>query len=122
MSDQNYRMIYTFHHLLLDGWSVQVILEELTQYYELLLDGKEAAVSEEDNYEDYINFIAGRDKLKEEQYWKTYMSGLETAGGLLPFIKPTAERTKGAGIYEEECLVLDSASSAQLKTYARNMV
>ncbi|MCW3467114.1 non-ribosomal peptide synthase/polyketide synthase [Chitinophaga nivalis] len=116
--DASYRMIWTYHHLLLDGWSLPVLLEELLQAYERYAEGKTVSIGEEDRYEDYIRYINAQDKAAEEQYWRKYMEGLEAAS-LLPFIPVTADRTKSAGRYEKENLLLDAAFTTSLQAFAQ---
>jgi len=36
---QRYRMIWTYHHILLDGWSLPVLIEELLEVYAGLAAG-----------------------------------------------------------------------------------
>lgn len=113
-----FHMLWTYHHILLDGWSMSVLLEELLQCYELLVNGKTVAGTEEDLYEDYIRYIERQDKDKEEQFWRKYMNGTEE-GSLLPFITAAENRTKGVGVFQEELLVLDKEISARVEAYAK---
>ena len=110
LSDDSYRMLWTSHHLLFDGWSMQVMIEEFLNTYELLISGQHAAIVPEDRYEDYIRYLEHRDKDAEENYWRNYLGGI-SQGTLLPFIRTTAERTKGRGKYGSLSLRLDGAAA-----------
>ena len=57
LSEDRYRMIWTSHHILFDGWSMQILMEEFLSTYELLVSGKEVPAAEVDRYEDYIRYI-----------------------------------------------------------------
>ncbi|PSK89557.1 hybrid non-ribosomal peptide synthetase/type I polyketide synthase [Taibaiella chishuiensis] len=116
--DEAYRMVWTYHHLLMDGWSLPVLLEELLQNYELLLAGKTVPERAVDHYEDYIRYISRRDREGEEQYWRSYMKGLESAS-YLPFVNTARDRSKGIGTYKEHYLSLDAGVTAQINSYAR---
>ncbi|MFK8103148.1 MAG: non-ribosomal peptide synthase/polyketide synthase [Saprospiraceae bacterium] len=116
--DQAYKMIWAHHHILWDGWSVPIMMDEMLSAYEALLGGKEPEAIEEDHYEDYIKYINAKDKFKEEQFWKTYMQGFETPS-LLPFIGNTPERNKGGKNTEEINLILDKNYTEKLKQYAQ---
>jgi len=95
LDEDRYHMLWTFHHILFDGWSMPVLMEEFLSAYDLSLVGKALPNVEEDRYEDYIRYIGHKDRDAEEQYWRNYLEGVES-GTLLPFIRATAERTKGA--------------------------
>ncbi|QJB31967.1 non-ribosomal peptide synthase/polyketide synthase [Chitinophaga oryzae] len=118
LTDERYRMVWTFHHLLLDGWSGSVLVEELLQTYDQLLAGKNAAASAEEKYEDYIRYLERRDQEEEMLYWKEYLASAGS-GTLLPFISATAERTKGKGVYEVQELQLTGVKAKQLLSYAQ---
>ncbi|NSL86076.1 amino acid adenylation domain-containing protein [Chitinophaga sp. Mgbs1] len=112
------KMIWTYHHLLLDGWSVPILFEELLQYYDLLLQGKQLPPAETDHYQDYISYIASRDVEEEEAYWRSYLAGT-TAGTLLPFIPAAADRTRGDGVYRNIHFTLDAAATNAIQAYAQ---
>ncbi|MEQ9384713.1 MAG: amino acid adenylation domain-containing protein, partial [Imperialibacter sp.] len=116
---KEYRMIWTYHHLLLDGWSTPLLVEELLEEYEQLLSGTSGGDVVVDEYGDYIRYIEGRKEAGVSQsYWREYLSGLET-GSLLPFIGPSALRTKGVGEYKELSLRLDAYESGQVESYGQ---
>ncbi|MBO9203417.1 MULTISPECIES: non-ribosomal peptide synthetase, partial [Niastella] len=117
LSDNRYRMIWTFHHILLDGWSTPVVMREFLEVYESLLAGLSAPAQREDRYEDYILYINRRDRFAEEAYWRDYLDGIEAAT-LLPFIHST-ERTKGVGTHLAEPLRLDVRQTDAIQQYAR---
>ncbi|RBL91356.1 non-ribosomal peptide synthase/polyketide synthase [Chitinophaga flava] len=115
-----YRMLWSFHHILLDGWSLPVVLEELLESYEALSEGRPQPAFTEDRYEDYIRYIGNKDKWKEEAYWREYMKEVET-GSLLPFIAAgETERTRGGGTYEDIKLRLDASLHKDLENYAQH--
>ncbi|HVI46038.1 MAG TPA: non-ribosomal peptide synthase/polyketide synthase [Chitinophaga sp.] len=118
LTDTRYRMIWTFHHLLLDGWSGPVLVEELLQAYDELSAGKTLTVVEEDRYEDYIRYLDRRDKAEEVAYWKQYLSGID-GGTLLPFVGATAERTKGKGIYRTSIVSFDELATKRISAFAQ---
>ncbi|WP_018612579.1 non-ribosomal peptide synthetase [Segetibacter koreensis] len=118
IEEERYHMVWTSHHILSDGWSLPLIIEELQSTYASLLAGIELHTQEEDSYQDYIRYIESRDKHKEEEYWRTYMSGIERPV-LLPFIHSALDRTKGIGHYEEESLHIDKDFTARINEYVQ---
>jgi non-ribosomal peptide synthase protein (TIGR01720 family) len=93
LSKEKYRMLWTSHHILFDGWSMPILMEEFLTAYENLISGKELQSKEADRYEDYIRYIERVDKEKQENYWRGYMQGVEQST-LLPFIGTTKTETK----------------------------
>lgn len=106
LAEKRYRLLWTFHHILCDGWSIAVLINELQEVYQALAVGISPARAIEDKYEDYIRLIEAVDRHEEEKYWKSYMRGVNRPT-LLPFISSRApERTKGIGEYRHETLEL----------------
>jgi non-ribosomal peptide synthase protein (TIGR01720 family) len=113
-----YRMIWTSHHILFDGWSLPVLLEELQSYYGTLVSGGKPDLSLVDQYEDYIRLIESRDVYQERAHWESYLSGLERAV-LLPFISSVSDRTKGIGEYAHHSLSLSGQVTAQIHRFCQ---
>jgi len=119
LKEDRYRMFWTSHHILFDGWTLPILMEEFLTTYELLVSGQALPEGEEDRYEDYIRYLEQRDKDAEEKYWRNYLDGINK-GTLLPFIKTTTERTKGIGKYESLSILLDGAATARIQAYVQS--
>ncbi|MEO7583966.1 MAG: non-ribosomal peptide synthase/polyketide synthase [Ferruginibacter sp.] len=118
LSDNVYRMLWTSHHILYDGWSIPVLMEEFLTTYELLVAGKQPLKGEEDKYEDYIRYIERLDKDKARQYWVNYLKGVEQST-LLPFVGNTPDRNKGIGLYKSLSFKLNADQSAEVEKFAQ---
>ncbi|MGM9978728.1 MAG: amino acid adenylation domain-containing protein, partial [Clostridium sp.] len=83
-SDENdYRMIWSFHHIIMDGWCMSIIFKDFLEYYTKLKNGitKEAIIREINNekdsypkYSEYIKWIEKQDKIKGLNYWKELLN------------------------------------------------
>lgn len=118
IDDDRYWMLWTFHHILIDGWSQPVLLNKFLQAYEIIVSGRQLPVTEEDRYEDYIRYISTHNKEEEESFWRGYMRGLETAT-LLPFVDLTSYRNKGIGLYQDAYLRLNSSLTEKIKSFGQ---
>ncbi|MCC9018873.1 non-ribosomal peptide synthetase [Flavobacterium lipolyticum] len=105
-NEARYTMIWTRHHILLDGWSTQILLKELLTFYTQIVKGIEPVVQKEDLFEDHIKYLKSIDSYKERAFWKEYFNGFEQSS-LMPFTSELLERNKGKGAYSREKLVLD---------------
>lgn len=118
LDEDRYRMIWTHHHLILDGWSLQLLMKELLQRYEALVTGGSFGEEADDRYEDYIRYLERRDNEQEERHWRNYLSGINGAM-LLPFIGITKERNKGIGEYRTLTLVVPPARTREATELAQ---
>ena len=46
--------MWSFHHAILDGWSVSLLLEEFISRYQALIQGREVHLPASRPYRDYI--------------------------------------------------------------------
>ncbi|MGB3183761.1 MAG: amino acid adenylation domain-containing protein [Cyclobacteriaceae bacterium] len=87
LGSKKYKMIWTSHHILLDGWSIPVIFGDLTKAYERYKSGLVPVPAREDHYEDYIKLIAGKPKHISKAFWASYLKGIDESSAL-PFTIP----------------------------------
>lgn len=120
MAANTYKMVWTHHHILLDGWSVSLLMGEMLDVYGKLCKG-ETPQLEEDKYEDFVRYIEKKDKFQQEDYWKKYLSPLD-GPCILPFVEQNSlERNKGAhpGAMKKNELHLDEKQTNLLQQYAQ---
>jgi len=115
-------LVFSFHHILLDGWSSPLIMKEVFSCYEALAREQDIRLDRPKHYRDYIAWLKRQDMPKAEAYWRKTLSGF-TAPTALPAgrsaLKPGAARSAG---YEHAVLKtqLDAGVSASLQSLARN--
>ena len=66
--------MFTHHHILLDGWSVAVLLQELLTLY---ADGDVTALPQVTSYRDYLAWLAAQDRAAAAAAWQGALAGLE---------------------------------------------
>lgn len=75
--EASYEWIWSYHHILLDGWCFGIIAQELFQTYEALLHNRPNRHSAVKPYKEYIHWLEKQDKQKSLDYWDRYLSGFE---------------------------------------------
>lgn len=77
ISKDRHYMVLSFQHAILDGWSVSVLIHELSKTYALLVEGKEPDMPGlRNSYKEYVAYTLGRSKTEEnESYWKKMLEG-----------------------------------------------
>ena len=72
-----YQAVLSSHHILLDAWSLQIILGQLSRLYATLVSGEEARLPRSRPYGDYIKFLERRDPKEDEAYWRQRLAGFD---------------------------------------------
>ena len=77
IDEENYIFILSFHHIILDGWSIPIILNELMYIYNALKKNMPLKLRKVNEYSNYIKWLEKQDKNEALVYWKKYLDGYE---------------------------------------------
>lgn len=69
MPDGLWRLLWTHSHLLLDGWSVALIIKDLLQIYSALLANETPQLPPPAQYRDYIVWLEGQNQRQAQHFW-----------------------------------------------------
>ncbi|HEY0727121.1 MAG TPA: amino acid adenylation domain-containing protein, partial [Pyrinomonadaceae bacterium] len=75
LGDESYRFVWTHHHLLLDGWSIALLLKEVFSDCEFLRRGLDREPPATRAYRDYIAWLGQQDVSRTRSFWTTYLDG-----------------------------------------------
>ncbi|PYB95761.1 non-ribosomal peptide synthetase, partial [Pseudomonas protegens] len=113
LSEQRYHLIYTNHHILMDGWSNAQLLGEVLQRYAGQLPQQLTG-----RYRDYIAWLQRQDATLSEHFWKQQLQGLEEPTRLASAIAPGAQVLLESGHASHGC-ALDEVQTRHLSEFAR---
>jgi amino acid adenylation domain-containing protein/non-ribosomal peptide synthase protein (TIGR01720 family) len=112
-----HQLVWSHHHLILDGWCNSIILKEVFSFYEALCEGANLYLSNSPPYRDYIAWLQKQDWREAETFWRQALGGLCAptqlgvhASGSLP------ESDRG---YTQEQIYLSTEVTSTLQSFAR---
>ena len=122
--DDTVVLIWTIHHIVIDGWCISVLMQEFLKYYKLLELGRSyeevCRLVQRDRLEDlpYKEYVQWQKRQKStacEQYWEQLLSDYE-AKQVVPMLCPSETPTSGVcetfiqgDAYEDiKCLAIES--------------
>ncbi|QRN94792.1 non-ribosomal peptide synthase/polyketide synthase [Archangium violaceum] len=76
LGEDSYRFLWSNHHLLLDGWSLGLIIHEVFALYDAFRTGSTAQLPSRPPFRDYIAWMQGRDASADESFWRSTLAGL----------------------------------------------
>ncbi|WP_448321319.1 condensation domain-containing protein, partial [Streptomyces sp. CO7] len=111
------RVVWTFHHLLLDGWSVFHVLGDVLTAHAALSRGEEPRLPERRPFADHAAWLAARDTAGAEEHWRAVLGDL-AAPTPLPYDRRPAP---GAATRSDTWLSyrLDAQETEGLREFAR---
>jgi len=113
-----HRFVWSHHHLLLDGWSLPLILNEVFTFYEEFVEGRELPLKPAPQYLNYIAWLQKQDFTASEAFWRQTLESFSTPTPL------TLDRTQEPStdlthVYGEEQSHVSQATTAALQSFAR---
>lgn len=118
LTETEHVLVWTHHHMLLDGWSLPLLLREIFALYAARLHGHEAHLPEVRPYRDYIQWIKRQVPDAAKHYWSERLKGIE-GPTKLPVELLTAAPAHAASDYLELQFKLSSSVTRRLSDYAR---
>jgi thioesterase domain-containing protein/acyl carrier protein len=115
LSTDKHFLVWTCHHILIDGWSGKVVLQQVFDCYDKLSDEAQYQPDKIPQLKSYLDWLSKRNRQKAQQYWTDYLKD---------FKKPTLlgsvdHETTSRRIFSEQKLVISSTDFQTLKGLLR---
>ncbi|HVR95614.1 MAG TPA: amino acid adenylation domain-containing protein, partial [Thermoanaerobaculia bacterium] len=114
LEEQSYRFVWSHHHLVLDGWSIPLLLRDLFASYGAAVRGEEPRLGPVRPYRDYIAWLERHDLAAAEAFWRRELAGFAAP---TPLGGPAAAAGESGFRHEG----LTPARTEELKSFARGL-
>ena len=114
--EECYKVIWSFHHILMDGWCLGIINREQFEIYSSLKNNMPLRLGKAPVYRKYIDWLEKQDKEEAKDYWLRYLEGYENLASV-PKIRVNRDESKY--IREEIDFTIDKAITDGLSSIAR---
>lgn len=120
LSQQEHILLLTMHHIVADGWSAEVFLQEMAALYKALLTNKRSPLPELPiQYKDFAHWqrtwLQGEVLTTQLTYWQQQLAGATTLQLPTDHLRPTVQTYRGA----QQSLELPTTLSEALKALSR---
>lgn len=109
VSNDVYDIIWTYHHLQMDGWCIRIIMQELDEYYSKYANNEKVVISSEVPFKDYITWLNKKDQKETEKFWKETLKGMNK-----PTLLSSVVEVKGEKKNEKPYDVVEFAVNSEL--------
>ncbi|NGO46976.1 amino acid adenylation domain-containing protein [Streptomyces sp. YC419] len=110
-------VLWTTHHLFVDGWSVSEILTDVLAAYEDLAAGRAPAVVPRRPFADYVQWLRDRDRAESRAHWQAELDG-RTAPTPLPYGRRPAPGGR-SGPHAGHTVTIPLPEHERLRAFAR---
>ncbi|MEU2758477.1 condensation domain-containing protein, partial [Streptomyces albidoflavus] len=112
------QLVWTFHHLLLDGWSTAAFLSDVLAEYAVLTGDGTASPTARGSFGDYLRWLAGQDQEAGRGHWRRSLAGYEEPVAL-PYDHAPEQVRRGQSS-ARVTVELDAAVAGRAGAYARD--
>lgn len=112
--DNSYRVLWSHHHIIIDGWCLGLIFKDLFESYVAISHNREPVLENPVPYRNHVRNLFSSDIRLAEEFWKKNMAGFE-APTKLQFLGQS-----GGNEYRTIQHVLSPSLSESLRSFARN--
>ncbi|PGV54250.1 non-ribosomal peptide synthetase [Bacillus cereus] len=114
LGNDEHKVVWSSHHLLCDGWSVSILIDELFQLYETINAGTTVELPMVKPFETFIDWTLAQDHEKARHFWRDYLSGYNQKISIPKKKLPT--QSEGLNFTFMD-LTLDKGLTNQLQTF-----
>ncbi len=115
-SSDRHLFVWTHHHLLLDAWSLPVLLGEIFENYAILRGGHTIRRPPAYPYRDYVAWLRDQDPMRAETHWRSTLRGFSTP---TPFGIGRAGKGDQGPATAEQQIQLSQADTDTLQSFCR---
>jgi amino acid adenylation domain-containing protein/non-ribosomal peptide synthase protein (TIGR01720 family) len=112
-----WQLVWTHHHLILDGWCATVLLQEVLRLYAAAGSGQALELEHPRPYRDYIAWLERQDPAATADFWRRTFAGYGGAGGWR--VDRLPDRAPVTGAIWRAAAELDEAATAELRGLAQ---
>ncbi len=76
ITEGEYHFVWSSHHVLLDGWSVPLLIKEIATFYEASCKGEVVELPKPRPYRDYIAWLEQQDEAEAQKFWQQELDGI----------------------------------------------
>jgi amino acid adenylation domain-containing protein len=116
LADAEYQVLWTVHHLLVDGRSMGVVLQQVFTCYGARKCGRACELPTAPPYGAYVDWLGKQPTASAEIFWRKHMEGL-SGTTTFPLPAPVIDDS-GLRIPRHACLRIEESLTAEVETFA----
>ena len=78
LGSKRFHFIWTWHHILMDGWSFNLLTKEFFKIYDQILNFGQCNLPLPRPFKEYINYVQSKNILKTQLFWKDYLKDVNS--------------------------------------------
>jgi hypothetical protein len=114
------RVVWSYHHVLVDGWSLPILVREVFGIYQGLREGRPPALPPAPPYKAFISWLQKRDNARAEAYWRKELEGFTSPTRLgIDRVSFSTLRNRKWQSPQDQVVRLSAGETASLQAWCR---
>ena len=118
INSELYYLIWTFHHIILDGRSHAIILNDVFSLYDSYLSGNQYKLNKSIPYRNFVDWNLQKEHTESKNFWSEFLKGVNPPSGLK--FNSIRQNTPSDSELNETEIIIDEFVSKSLKDFAKN--
>ncbi|MFS0838325.1 amino acid adenylation domain-containing protein [Paenibacillus sp. 1P03SA] len=115
-SENTCKLVWSFPHIVMDGWCLGIVANDFFSLYTSLRDGNRANLEPVYPFSSFIQWLENQNREEAAAYWNKYLDGLENETAVPGFSRADG---KSAFRLEHYSLKLDTALTQKMERIAK---
>src|SRR6185295_4717956 len=112
--EEAFWIVISNHHIILDGWSMSLVRDEVSQFYQELVHERETSLKEPPDFSGYLQWLEQQDNRQAEKFWREELAGF-VAPISLPIDSGATQNIIGVDSFAEKTLSLSPEQTSAIR-------
>ncbi|ARI83905.1 non-ribosomal peptide synthetase [Microcystis aeruginosa] len=115
--DKNtYQFVWSSHHLLLDGWSLSLVIKDFLKIYQEISQNQVIADQPVVSYRQYIAWLQQQEQKPAEEFWRQKLQGFTAP---TPLVIERSANSKNSNVYKKQQIHFSDSTTATFQSFVR---
>lgn len=114
-TDDTYDIVMSIHHVIIDGWAIQILTKEFIEIYTALANNLPINLNKPVSYKNYINWHNSQDLSSAKRFWQDKLANLKQISRFPLSMKPN--EVQGDSPFRQTSMLLGDELSAKIKKF-----
>ncbi|WP_230458631.1 non-ribosomal peptide synthetase [Microcystis aeruginosa] len=115
--DKNtYQFVWSSHHLLLDGWSLSLVIKDFLKIYQEISQNQISTDQTVVSYRQYIAWLQQQEQKPAEEFWQQKLQGFTAP---TPLVIERSANSKNSNVYKKQQIQFSTSTTAACQSFVR---
>ncbi|MFN6010474.1 MAG: non-ribosomal peptide synthetase [Microcystis sp.] len=115
--DKNtYQFVWSSHHLLLDGWSLSLVIKDFLKIYQEISQNQISTDQTVVSYRQYIAWLQQQEQKPAEEFWQQKLQGFTAP---TPLVIERSANSKNSNVYKKQQIQFPASTTATCQSFVR---